>query len=98
MDSDKKALDHRKKIIYLVILILGSLIITGGVFQFFLWRITNIEKYCLSQAKNITGDKWETLLKANDREKKDFPGMDSVTWGFREQYKCGKEQKFFYFF
>lgn len=45
-----------------------------------------IEEYCVNQAKKIVGNQWGKLYTAEGYEKL---YAKQITWGFREQLKCG---------
>lgn len=88
----------KRKIIKLIFLSLGLVIIAVVLFT---KRSIDIEEYCRQKTQQVVGNKWETFLDPNPDEYGflfPYGGNHKITLGFREQLKCERRQKFFYFF
>ena len=78
---------HKQFKIINIILIAITVIILICIFRLFYPMF--IEQYCHNRAKQIVGNQWDKMYKAEGYEKE---YVTSITWGFREQLKC--ERKF----
>lgn len=98
MDKIEKDLSKLRKMMSMVFALLGGFILVTLIVAFLFLRKIQIEDYCQKKAQNIVGDKWNMLLESTEEERRKFPGIDQISWGFREQLNCENEQKIFYLF
>lgn len=92
---------RKNKTVKSVLLGLGIVIIA---FSLFIKRSGDIEEFCRQQAEQIAGDRWNTMLEPTPDEygyllpQGGKPQNHKIALGFREQIKCERGEKFFYFF
>ena len=73
------------------IILLGALLaimIYIGPFVLFMNWSFKVNEYCQKKAEVIVGSRWNETLLPNEEEKKQFPDLDEISYGFREQLKC----------
>lgn len=76
-----------KRTIILIGALLAIMIYFGPFVLFMNWSF-KVSEYCQKQTEAIVGDRWTELLPPNEQEKKQYPDLDEISYGFREQLKC----------
>lgn len=102
MKRIEKELPIIKKISKLTFVILFAFLIFFLGIAFYILRPIQIEEYCNSKAKVITGNNSTILVEPNEEELKNYPYLmskgDKITRYYREFLNCRFHQKPFYLF
>ncbi len=102
MDIIEKELPNLKRISKLALIILFTFLIFILGIIFYLLRPIQIEEYCNSKAKEITGNNSNVLVEPSEKELKNYPNLmskgDKITRYYREFLNCRMYQKSFYLF
>ncbi len=77
------------------IIVISVFLIT---FMYLIVRGITIEDYCINLAKLNNTASQQNMLQPTEEEKREIPGIGTITPTFRFERNCEKQQKIFLFF